>query len=463
MNERRKIQHLFWRAGMGLSPAEAAAREGRSIGSLVDELFAASREWTPITTDHVSATRERYRAMSGKERAAFLRTNRENTGRLNVQWLSRLARTEGCLREKLAFFWHGHFACWSHWSLSAAHYLNTLREHALGDFGTMLKAVSRAPAMLEYLNNQLNRKDAPNENFAREVMELFTLGRGQYSEQDIHEAARAFTGWAFDMRTATFEFRQEQHDAGEKTFRGKTGRFDGDAILDLILGDPQCARFLCRKIYRWFVHPQVDEAFVDSMADRYFRSGYDTADLMRSVFTSDHFFAERNIGARIKSPVDLMAGLDKLFAIGYDQELLPVFLQRSMGQVLLQPPSVAGWTEGAGWIDSNALMMRLKLPAGLLNNGALDWNDPEESAAEMDMMPGTGGDAPLRDARGRVLHTLPDWEAFLAQLPAEVDNPTLARMLLQVDPSPALSSALTASGVKERVMEILCSPEYQLC
>ena len=448
---------------MGLTPAELTARSKKEYGELIEELFSTAKDFVPVRTEHAIATEDGYKGMKSTEQFKFRKASRDANYRLNALWRQRMITTEGCLREKMALFWHGHFAAWSHWSTSTEQYLNTLRENALGNFRTMLKAISRSAEMLEFLNNQRNKKDAPNENFARELMELFTLGRGHYTEQDIHEAARAFTGWAFKLESAEFIFREKQHDFGEKTFRGKTGNFDGDDILDQLLADKQTARFISNRIYQWFVNAGTpNEAFVSSMADRFFGSGYDIADLMRFVFASEVF--KSSLGARIKSPVELICGLDKNFRIRFELEENALFVQRMLGQELLYPPSVAGWKEGTGWIDSNSLMLRLKLPAALLNQGSLDWDAPASSPQENDMMMSmTGGDAPMRDGKGRVFRTLPDKAAFLAQLDPHITNDALFSMLLQVDPSDALRANVSHGDLMERVLEILSSPEYQLC
>lgn len=461
---RARTLHLYGRAGMGLTPSELAVCSARSHAELVEELFEHARSWEPLRVDHTPIDPRGYRRLSKVQQTALRRTNQEESRRLNRMWMRQLARTEGCLREKMALFWHGHFACWTHWSLSAEHYLNTLREHALGDFRQLLKAVSRAPAMLEYLNNQQNRKGAPNENFAREVMELFTLGRGHYSEHDIKEAARAFTGWGFEPGTDRFVFRELQHDDGMKEFRGRTGAFTGEDILDMLTEDRRCAEFVSRKIYRWFVHPEVDEAFVADMARRFFESGYDIGALMRHVLLSDHFLADRNRGSLVRSPVDLLCGLDKLFHFAFADDRTPILLQRALGQELLHPPSVAGWTLGNGWIDANALLTRLKLPSVLLNNGELEWEDPSGTADDMDrMVQAEEPDMPLRDRRGRRIDALVDREGFLAQLDEGIPNEDLLATLLVVEASPGLRRNLSAHGVWDRCLLILSSPEYQLC
>ncbi len=448
---------------MGLAPRELATFSPTPYEELVEDLFRSAKPFTPIRTEHVTATDDRYNAMKGVEQFKYRRSSREAQRRLNALWRQRMITTEGCLREKMALFWHGHLVAWSHWSNSTEQYLNVLREHALGDFGTLLKHVSRSSAMLAYLSNQRNRKDAPNENFARELMELFTLGRGHYTEQDVREAARAFTGWAFKLETAEFHFREHQHDFGEKTFRGKTGNFDGDDILDMLLADKRTAVFITQKVYRWFICPEIDEDFAAQMAERFFNSRYDIADLMRFVFTSEHFKDAAMHGRRIKSPIELICGLDKNFTLRFEREEDGMFLQRLLGQVLLHPPNVAGWKEGYAWIDSSALMLRLKLPAALLNKGQLDWEEPGASAGDLDKMVAPAGDAPMRDAHGRLFRVAPDKAAFLAQLDPAISNEALLNILLQVEPSGTLHQNVGQGDLMERVLEILSSPEYQLC
>ena len=448
---------------MGLTLKELDAFTRSPYDELVNDLFRSTKEFRPITTAHVTTSDEGYKGMKGVEQFKYRKSSREAQRRLNAQWRQRMITTDGCLREKMALFWHGHLVAWSHWSNSTEQYLNALREHGLGDLGTLLKKVSRSSAMLAYLSNQRNKKDAPNENFAREVMELFTLGRGHYTEQDIHEAARAFTGWGFKLDTSEFVFREEQHDFGEKTFRGKTGNFDGDAILDMLLADKQTAVFITRKMYRWFVCPEIDEAFAARMADRFFGSHYDIADLMRFVFTSDHFKDKAMMGRRIKSPIELISGLDKNFTLRFEREEDGMFLQRLLGQILLHPPNVAGWKEGNAWIDSSSLMLRLKLPSALLNKGNLDWDEPGASAGDLDKMMAPAGDAPMRDADGRLFRVAPDTAAFLAQLEPSTPNEALFNTLLQVDASVTLRSNVGNGDLMERVLEVLSSPEYQLC
>ena len=184
-------------------------------------------------------------------------------------------------REKMALFWHGHFACRPQFPLLAQDYLNRIREHALSDFPTLLTSVSKSPAMILFLNNQQNRKGKPNENFAREVMELFTIGKGNYSETDVKEAARAFTGWGINRQTQAFEFHTKWHDRGSKTILGQTGNWNGDDVLRILLEQKSTAEFLVRKMYRFFVNESVDENAIQKLAATFRNSKYN----IRSVLT----------------------------------------------------------------------------------------------------------------------------------------------------------------------------------
>jgi uncharacterized protein (DUF1800 family) len=280
---------------------------------------------------------------------------------LNFLWVNRMASGEGMLREKMTLFWHGHFACRSRQPLFDQQLNNTMRQNAFGKFGDLLLAVSKSPAMLQFLNNQQNKKNSPNENFAREVMELFTLGRGNYTEHDIKEAARAFTGWSFNVE-GEFVFRDRQHDTNDKTFQGKTGNFKGEDIINLILQNPKTATFICTKIYRYFVNENPDNQIIEQLAKRFRSTDYDITDLMEKIFTSDWFYLPENIGTRIKSPVELLVGMQRNFGITFEQKQAVLFIQKSLGQILFYPPNVAGWSGGKNWIDSSTLLARMKLP-----------------------------------------------------------------------------------------------------
>jgi uncharacterized protein (DUF1800 family) len=218
--------------------------------------------------------------------------------------------------------------------------------------------MARDPAMVVYLDSAQNRKGTPNENFAREVMELFTLGEGHYGEQDIKEAARAFTGWSLDRDTGTFVFRRFIHDYGSKTVLGKTGFFDGDEVLDILLARPETAEFVTRKLWREFVSPDPDEADVKRIAARFRTSGYDIKVVLHELLTSDAFYAATNRGVLVKSPVDLVVGALRQFDLRPGQPIPFAVAAATMGQNLFSPPNVKGWPGGEAWINASTLLAR---------------------------------------------------------------------------------------------------------
>ena len=282
---------------------------------------------------------------------------------LNSSWFRQMAQPTTGWREKMTLFWHNHFACRTRNAYLAQQQNNTIREHALGKFGDLLMAVSKDPAMLQFLNNQQNKKDSPNENFAREVMELFTLGRGNYTEDDVKNAARAFTGWAFQPKTGAFFFRQGQHDVDEKIFRGKRGNFSGEDILHMILEDRQTARFITNKIWKYFVHAeQLDEGLRDDLAERFYKSDYDISQLMDELFRNPKFYSQSYVGSRVKSPIELLLGIQQHTGGTFSNPENVIFLQKALGQVLFLPPNVGGWPNGNSWIDSSSLTFRMSLP-----------------------------------------------------------------------------------------------------
>lgn len=201
------------------------------------------------------------------------RQSREDLQSLNLLWLEEMTRSKAQLREKISLFWHGHFASRNINILYQQQLLAVIREHALGDFRSLLQAVSKSAAMISFLNNQQNKKQHPNENFAREVMELFTLGRGNYTENDVKEAARAFTGWSHRLN-GEFIFRRRDHDTSSKTVLGKTGYFDGDTMLDILLEKPETARFIARKFYKFLVNETIVPAErIAWLGQRFYDSG----------------------------------------------------------------------------------------------------------------------------------------------------------------------------------------------
>ena len=309
--------------------------------------------------------------------------------------------------------------------------------------------------MNKYLNNKQNVKESPNENFARELMELFTLGVGNYSEKDIKESARAFTGWAF-KKDGAFLIKHKKHDFGVKTFMGKTGDFDGDDIIDIILEQKQCARFICDKVYRYFVNPQINKNRLEEITELFYKD-YDIKKLMKYIFNSEWFYDAENIGVKIKSPIELLVGIQKTVPFRYLKKKQLLFVQKMMGQTLLDPPNVAGWKGNQHWIDSNTLMFRLKLPSLLLNNAQIDLVEKgafEDSFEEY-----------YKPNKKSFFKTDVDWFAFNKEYklinPSEVKS-TLIIADIDEDTDVFLSN-LKIENNKEYCVQLMSLPEYQMC
>jgi len=285
---------------------------------------------------------------------------RENR-KVNGFWIRKMVDSHNPLLERMTLFWHSHFALISrNNSFVSKNYINTLRTHALGNFGDLVLAIARDPGMIRFLNNQQNKKGQPNENFARELLELFTIGIGHYSEQDVKEAARAFTGWR-TRKKGEFVFSKRHHDFGMKTFLGQRGDFNGEDIIRIILEKKQTAKFIATKVYQYFVNEKIDQGHVQELADVFYNSNYSIEKLMRSIFESNWFYAEKNIGTKIKSPIDLLVGMMKTLQLGLNDQKSFLFIQKMLGQTLLNPPNVAGWAAGQSWIDNATLVFRLNL------------------------------------------------------------------------------------------------------
>ena len=288
-----KNQHLLWRAGFGPMAEEYHQLASASHKSYINSLFKASAKGPQMidVADNalkglvmgVQEASTKKRDLDEMERRRLRQQSREDIKNLNITWLNEMVNSEQQIREKMSLFWHGHFASRNLNILYQQQLLDVIRQNALGNFGDLLREVSKSAAMINFLNNNQNKKGHPNENFAREVMELFTMGRGNYTENDIKEAARAFTGWGANI-SGEFTFRRNQHDDGKKTVLGKTGNFNGDDVLNILLEHKQTATYISRKIYRYFVNDVPDEAHVTWLADRFYQSKYDIKELMKDIF-----------------------------------------------------------------------------------------------------------------------------------------------------------------------------------
>ncbi|MEO8664630.1 MAG: DUF1800 domain-containing protein [Ignavibacteria bacterium] len=383
ITNQKKIQHLYHRAGFGESISGIKLSSGKSLTIITQELFEKSKSYNDLSLEGISNIykkkndKDNPAEVSKQEKKKFKRQSRDDVKNLNIGWIEKMVNDKAQLREKMTLFWHGHFACRTRVGVFCQNQNNILRKHALGKFSDMLMEISKDPAMLQFLNNQQNKKSSPNENFAREVMELFTLGRGFYSEQDVKEAARAFTGWGFD-KEGKFVFRNKQHDFDNKTFFGKTAGYTGEDIINRILEERRTSEFITEKIYKYFVNEKINKEIAGDLAKKFFESQYDISSLMKNIFSSDWFYDKENIGVKIKSPIELIVGLTRSFNIDFMNPMPLMALQRSLGQILFNPPNVAGWAGGKSWIDSSSLMQRLKLPEIIFHSSNLDFDYKDE-------------------------------------------------------------------------------------
>lgn len=360
----------FFLTRVGFAPdAEALAPYvGLTRTQAVDRVLAqaaqagtANETPLPSWVDEPLPTRAQQRAFTPDERRAEQKLRTERYEALREWWVGRMLTTRSPLTERMTLFWHNHFTSAQDkvpFPQMMARQNALFRREALGNFATLLHEVAKDPAMLLYLDGATNRKGRPNENFAREAMELFTLGEGHYSQRDVSEAARAYTGWTLDPDTRQSVFRPELHDDGLKVVLGHAGNFDGDAVLDLLLADPQTATFVVTKLWREFVSERPDPAQLAPIAERFRASHYDVAVALRGLFLTEAFWDERNRGTLVKSPVQFVVGTLRAFDVDYDGTAPFVGTMRSLGQNLFYPPNVKGWPGGHTWIDSTTLLAR---------------------------------------------------------------------------------------------------------
>jgi uncharacterized protein (DUF1800 family) len=461
-SHQKKIQHLFLRAGFGETPAKIQQLQNTSINSIVEDMFTASKQFKDINyLPYPLKENEEMKGLSAFKAVKMILKSKQDLEELNGEWIFKMAYTKAALREKMTFFWHNHFATSTPFAYLMQVQNNMLRQHALGRFGDMLHAVAKDPAMILYLNNQQNKKGHPNENFAREVMELFTLGVGHYTEKDIKEAARAFTGWTVNAK-GEYEFHPKQHDDGAKEFLGGKGNFNGEDILNILLEEKQTAKYLVTKIYRDFVNPVVDAKRVDALADEYFASGYDTEKLMRSIFTSEWFYSDENIGVKISSPVELIVRYKKLLSLEFKKPKNQLELQKALGQVLFFPPNVSGWKGNTSWIDSTSLLIRLSIPQYIVKGTPLKLKSKPHFEENPDEVVKTIENDKVES----------DWNELLAAFSNVEDeklHDALFESFIQCNPDNINRDMLVAEADKPRIKRriqtmanIMSLPEFQL-
>lgn len=451
----QKNKHLLLRAGFGANLSQIKNLDQVSLTEIWKKL-ATNDPLIPIQLKEAGPDfdYQQLSKMDAEMKKEVQKKNRRSNLEINLKFLNQMVHSEDQLREKMAFFWHGHFATRVVNSRFNLQLLNTIREKSLGNFGDLLKAVSQSPAMLQFLNNQQNKKGHPNENFAREVMELFTLGRGNYTEKDVQEGARAFTGWSFLPDGSFFE-RPRQHDFGPKTFLGKTGNFDGNDALNIILEQKGTAKFVVTKIYKFFVNEKINPGIIEHLSDQFYDSKYDIKKLMTEIFTSKWFYNEENIGTKIKSPIELMAGIMRTLPMELEKPENLIVYQKLLGQMLLYPPNVAGWPSGNSWIDSSTLMLRLQIPQIWSGLRPLELEAKSDDDVEMGLK-----NNQMRNKGFKNPNIIIDWNL----VESTFKNKSISDYLLQTKSSnEKIIDQFSDSSLKLKIINVMSTPEFQLC
>ena len=415
-----RAAHLIERAGFGAAPDEVARLAALTPRQAVDELvdyesiandlkpFDESVIWDPgmdpfppSRAEAVRIARERGVGLGekvlpeGAQRRLQpvvdkffygLYANAIETQRLGLWWANRMFSTRRPLEEKLTLFWHGHFATGENKVRDYRMMVRQnemLRARASGAFRDLLVGILKDPAMLVYLDNGENVKKHPNENFGRELLELFTMGVGNYTERDVREAARAFTGWTNDV--LAFRFDADQHDFGQKTFLGRTGTFDGEDIIDAILAQPVTAEFVAAKIYRFFVRDEIAGPVKADLGRTYRDSGYQMKPLLKRILLSKDFYSPPAFATQIKSPVHLVVSTYRKMSLG-QVPTIPDFgrMTSGLGQSLFDPPNVAGWAGGRTWITPSTLLNRGNLFRGVLFPDVKGFRPPDRAMSATD-------------------------------------------------------------------------------
>ncbi|MEY8759446.1 DUF1800 domain-containing protein [Chryseobacterium tongliaoense] len=449
-------KHLLWRAGFGPGISQVDDLEQKDIKNLIKELFNENG-FTEVNYDTPDVEIIDY--MSDKtpaeKKKEIQKINREQNNELNLNFLNKMINSNEQMREKMAFFWHGHFASRVINPKFNRQLLNSIRKNALGNFKDLLFEVSQSPAMLNFLNNQQNKKDHPNENFAREVMELFTMGRGNYTEKDVREGARAFTGWGYD-KTGSFKERNKLHDEGVKTFLGKTGNFTGTDALNIILEQKATAKFICSKVYRFFVNENIDSDQVNALSESFYHSNYDIKKLMTEIFSSSWFYDQKNIGNRIKSPIELMTGMMRMLPMNIQNPENLIVYQKLLGQMLLYPPNVSGWPSGKSWIDSSTLMLRLQIPQIWSGLRPLEYSPRQDDDIDMGMK---SRETALNKAFKNPNITI-DWSRVEKTFAHKKCEDYLIQSTKTLDMNSVKN--FSDNSIKMNVINLMSTPEYQL-
>ena len=481
-----EARHLLSRTSFGATPAEIRALEAQDYAAAVDRLLAGVRReaitpppgWLGESPAELRrrqqaaqaerASAERKPGVDGKP-LEIARPVQEQGRELRNWWVEEMLVTDQPLTERMVLFWHNHFTS----AFIKVRYPPALfrqnalfRQQALGNFATLLKSVARDPAMLIYLDGMRSVARQPNENFARELLELFTLGEGHYSEADIKQAARAFTGWTIDPESGHFISRDQQHDDGEKTFLGQTGRFGGDEIIAILLRHPRTAETIVEKMWREFVSLRPDPAEVKKLAAS-FRKDYELRPLMRSLLLTAQFRDPANRGALIKSPIDLIVGTVHVLGLPVPEKTQLVRMLYGLGQVPFNPPNVKGWAGGEKWITTYTLLLRQQFLRRMVEAttvssmdgmGSMQGGRRNERKERLPADESMQAMEPPRPVEGRSLRNA-GMAARLGPTLAGVDAAELTRVLLPRQPIDAVE---TNGSPGAAVAAAMLDPAYQL-
>lgn len=471
--------HLLNRAGFGGTPKEIEALAALSVDDAVDRLvdFKPSAEdipdaaWSRFDPEHVGYFR-RLKAATPEERERMTKEYRRRAVRETVAmqhwWLDRMVNTTTPLQEKLTLFWHGHFATslvkvkepYLMWRQNAL-----FRSHGTGSWRALLGQIAHDPAMLIWLDQAQSRASHPNENFARELMELFALGEGNYTEKDVTEAARALTGLSLNRATWEPMFRPMMHDRGEKTVLHKTGRLSADDVLDAIASSRQSARFITAKLWRFFAGGVPSEELQAALADAFERQGREFRPFLRTLFRSAEFYDASIVRKQIKSPVQLLVTACRQLERPLPPAPLPSNALRLLGQELFVPPNVKGWDGGVAWINTNTLLTRHNL-ALLLVEG-------------QNVLPISANRPTVKNSMEKLVQHLVTEPADLTRILSDADRATpeatvkvIERRFLQDSMTPRSAETIAEFlRSRERTVDAtllsairlaLCTPEYQL-
>lgn len=427
----RRAAHLYRRAGFGANRAQLSAAVHAGPQETLNTLLSLNQESEEFLTE--------------MEDLAYASLATGNVQRLSAWWTYRMLSTPAQLLEKMTLFWHGHFAT-SAEKVTEPDLMftqnNLLRSHALGDFADLVLEISRDPAMLVYLDSATNRKSHPNENYAREIMELFCLGEGNYSETDIRELARCFTGW--EIKRNRFRFNKYQHDTDTKSILGQTGQFGGEDGVRIVVSQDSAPRFIVRKLIQYFVmdEPQPSAALIDPLAKQLRESDMQIRPIVKRILGSNLMFSDLAIGRKVRSPVEFAVGFLRGLEGTTNSYLLADAMQ-NLGQGLLYPPSVKGWDGGRTWINSSTLLGRANLIRSLLDNESTRF----AKLSLREYLAGQGATS---------AHGIVDWfeETLFA-----VEIPAAAR-----DQVVQLINRGTDDRTLNEAIHALCTlPEFQLC